>query len=200
MRAVERRAFTLTLDDRTRARVAQTGLRLFGRIQLPRGSYQIRVVASQPQGAVGAATTGIQVPNYSDLPLSISDVVVSSARGPSLLTLEEDTALRQVLPAQPSASRRFDRRDTVKTFVEIYDTHWILTREIGVTATLRADDGNILVRNEQTLRSGNRGRFYFTGQLPLQSLAPGKYLLNLEAYTRDGVPASSSQDLRFEVE
>jgi len=132
--------------------------------------------------------------------LSISDVVVSSARGPSLLTLEEDPVLRRALPAQPSTSRRFDRRDTVKTFVEIYDTHWILTREIGVTATLRADDGGIIMRNEQTLKSGNRGRFYFTGQLPLQKLTPGTYVLNLEAYTRDGVPASASKELRFEVE
>ena len=200
MRAVERRAFALTMDDATRARVAQTGLRLFGRIHLPRGSYQIRVVASQRQGTSGAATSDIEVPNYTDLPLSISDVVVSSARAPSLLTLEEDPVLRQALPAQPSASRRFDRRDTVKTFVEIYDTHWILAREIGVTATLRADDGDIIMRSEQTLKSSNRGRFYFTGQLPLQELTPGKYVLNLEAYTRDGVPASASQELRFEVE
>jgi hypothetical protein len=56
------------------------------------------------------------------------------------------------------------------------------------------------MRDEQTLKSANRGRFHFTGQLPLQTLTPGKYVLNLEAYSRDGVPASASQELRFEVE
>ena len=137
MRAVERRAFVLTLNDAVRTRVAETGLRLFGRVRLPRGSYQVRVVASQPGGATGAAMTAVEVPDYTDLPLSISDVVVSSALGRSLLTLEEDPVLRRTLPAQPIASRRFDRHDTVTAFAEIYDTHWILTRELGVTALIR---------------------------------------------------------------
>jgi hypothetical protein len=47
--------------------------------------------------------------------------------------------------------------------------------------------------------SGGRGRFYFTGRLPLQSFEPGTNVLNLEAYTRDGLPASASQEMRFEV-
>jgi len=102
MRAVERRAFVLTLNDAVRTRVAETGLRLFGRVRLPRGSYQVRVVASQPGGATGAAMTAVEVPDYTDLPLSISDVVVSSALGRSLLTLEEDPVLRRTLPAQPA--------------------------------------------------------------------------------------------------
>jgi hypothetical protein len=199
MRAVERRAFVLTLSDAVRAKVSDTGLRLFGRVRLPRGTYQVRVAASQPGGATGAATADVEVPDYTELPLSISDVIVSSALGRSLLTLEEDPVLRRTLPAQPIASRRFDRHDTVTAFAEIYDTHWILTRELGLTATVRAEDGRLVRRQEQTLTSGNRGRFYFSGQLPLASFEPGKYVLNLEAFTRDGVPASASQSMTFEV-
>jgi hypothetical protein len=200
MRAVERRAFTLTMNDTMRARVAATGLRLFGRIQLPRGTYQIRVAASQPGGGTGAADADVEVPDYTDLPLSISDVVVSSALGGSLLTLEEDPVMRQALPAQPTAARRFSRADTITAFAEVFDTHWILTRALGVTSTIRTSDGRIVARQEQTLKSANRGRFYFKGSVPLQALAPGKYVLNLEAFTRDGVPASASQEMAFEVE
>jgi VWFA-related protein len=199
-RASERRAFTLTMNDTMRARVAQSGVRLFGRIQLPRGTYQIRVAASQPGGGTGAASADIEIPDYTDLPLSISDVVVSSALGRSMLTLEEDPVLRRTLPAQPTPVRRFARADTITTFAEIFDTHWILTRELGVTATVRAEDERIVARQEQTLKSANRGRFYFTGSIPLQSFSPGRYVLNIEAFTRDGVPASASQQMVFEVE
>jgi VWFA-related protein len=200
MRAVERRAFTLTMNDTMRARVAQSGVRLFGRIQLPRGTYQIRVAASQPGGGTGAATADVEIPDYTDLPLSISDVVVSSALGRSLLTLEEDPVMRQALPAQPTAARRFARADTITPFAEIFDTHWILTRELGVTSTVRASDGRVVARQEQTLRSASRGRFYYKADVPLQSFAPGTYVLNLEVFTRDGVPASASQEMAFEVE
>ena len=55
VRAAERRAFTINLNDKTGARVAETGLRLFGRLRLPRGTYEIRVAFNQPGGANGAA-------------------------------------------------------------------------------------------------------------------------------------------------
>jgi hypothetical protein len=200
IRGLDRRSFTLTMNEATRTRVVQTGLRLFGRIQLPRGTYQIRVAASQPGGGTGAAVSDIEIPDYTDLPLSISDVVVSSALGRSLLTLEEDPVMRRALPAQPTASRRFARTDTITAFAEIFDTHWILTRELGVTVTVRESDGRIVARQEQMLKSANRGRFYFTGTVPLRSFTPGEYVLNIEAYTRDGVPASASREMAFEVE
>jgi hypothetical protein len=200
MRAIERRAFTLTMNDTMRARVEQTGVRLFGRVQLPRGTYQIRVAASQPGGLSGAATADVEIPDYTDLPMSISDIVVSSALARSLLTLEEDPVMRKALPAQPTAVRRFARADTITPFAEIFDTHWILTRELGLTATVRAADGRIVAREEHALMSANRGRFHFKGTLPLQSFEPGTYVLNLEAFTRDGVPASASQQMTFEVQ
>jgi VWFA-related protein len=200
IRGTDRRSFTLTMNEATRTRVAQTGLRLVGRIQLPRGTYQIRVAATQPGGGTGAAFADVEIPDYTDLPLSISDVVVSSALARSPLTLEEDPVMRQALPAQPTAARRFARADTITAFAEIFDTHWILTRELGVTATVHAADDRIVARQEQTLKSANRGRFYFKGSVPLQSFTPGKYVLNIEAYTRDGVPASASKEMAFDVE
>jgi VWFA-related protein len=200
VRAAERRAFTLMFDDAMRARVESTGLRLFGRMQLPRGTYEIRVAAHQPGGSTGSAVADVEVPDYTTLPMSVSDLILSSSRTRTLTTLEEDPVLRRALPSQPTVDRQFARDETLTVFGEIYDTHWIFTREIGVTTVIRSEtDGRVVVRDEQTLEAGNQGRFYYTGRMALGGFKPGRYQLVLEAYTRDGVPASASQDLRFVV-
>jgi hypothetical protein len=183
VRAAERRAFTLTLNDTVRDRVDATGLRLFGRLTLPRGRYEIRVAAHQPGGGTGSAVTEVDIPDYTDLPLSISDLVVASSHGRSFLTLEEDTLLRRSLPAQPTPTRHFAQVETLTVFGEIYDSHWILSRTMGVTSVVRTEDGRILMREERTLASSNRGRFSYTSRVPLARFAPGVYTLALEAST-----------------
>jgi VWFA-related protein len=200
VRAAERRAFTLNLGAQSRARVEQTGLRLFGRLQVPRGHYQVRVVAHQAQGTTAAASTGVEVADYADQPLSVSDFIVASARGPKLLTLEQDVVLRSALPAQPTPARRFGRDDTLTVFAEIYDSHWILSQEVGVTLTVTGEHGRLVFRGEQVLTTANKGRFYLTATVPLGPFAPGDYALAVEAHTRRGIPANASQQMRFAVE
>lgn len=200
IRAAERRGFSLALSETMRARVAQTGVRIFGRVQLPRGIYQIRVAASQPNSSSMASVTEVEVPDFSDVSMSISDVVLASTLRPPLITLEEDPLLRRLLPSQPTTSRRFDRADTVGIFAEVYDSHWILTKEIGVTAVIRSSAGTIISRQEHILKSDNRGHFNFVGKVMLRTFPPGQYEVNIEAFTRDGVPASASRSLTFDVE
>jgi hypothetical protein len=199
VRAAERRAFTMNFTDATRAKVEQTGIRLFGRLRLPRGRYQIRVAAHQPGGATGSAVAAVEIPDFSDLPLSVSDLVIASSGSPTLTTLEEDAVLRRSLPSQPTPARQFARNETLTVFGEISDSHWILSQEIGAIALVRTQDGRLVSRDEQTLKSGNRGRFNYTGRIPLASYEPGTYTLTVEAHTSAGVPASASQQLRFDV-
>jgi hypothetical protein len=199
VRAAERRAFTMNFTDATRAKVEQTGIRLFGRLRLPRGRYQIRVAAHQPGGATGSAVADVEIPDFSDLPLSVSDLVIASSASPTLTTLEEDQVLSRALPSQPTPARQFARNETLTVFGEISDSHWILSQEIGAIALVRTQDGRLVSRDEKTLASGNRGRFYYTGRIPLASYEPGTYTLTVEAHTSAGIPASASQQLRFEV-
>jgi uncharacterized protein (TIGR03435 family) len=199
VRAVERRPFTLNLSAQNRARVERTGLRLFGRLQLPRGQYQIRVAAHQANGITASAAADVEVPDYIGQPLTISDFVVASSQGQTLMTLEEDALLRGALPAQPTPERRFARGETLTVVAEICDSHWIVSQEVGVTMTVAAGDGRIVFRGEQVLTSANRGRFYLKGTLPLGPFAPGDYQLLVEAHTRKGIPANASQQMRFAV-
>ena len=200
VRAVERRAFTLNLSPQSRARVERTGMRLFGRLQVPRGQYQIRVAARQTNGAIASAAADVEVPDYMDQALSVSDFVVASSRSPTLTTLEEDALLRGVLPAQPTPLRSFVRNDKLTIFAEIYDSHWIVSQEVGVTMTVTADNGRLVFRGEQVLAAANKGRFYLTGTLSLGStFPPGDYQLLVEAHTRKGIPANTSRPMRFTV-
>jgi VWFA-related protein len=198
-RAAERRAFTLTLSDSARAKVAETGLRLFGRLRLPRGHYDIRVAVHQPGGATGSAVAEVEIPDYTELPLSVSDLVVASSHGPTLTTLEDDTILRRALPTQPTPNRRFRRGETLTVFGEVYNSQWVLTPKVGVSNLVVSSAGRVVARAEETLVASNRGRVYYTGRVPLAGFDPGEYALTVEAFTRDGLPTSASQQLRFEV-
>jgi VWFA-related protein len=198
-RAVDRRAFTLTFSEAVRARVAQTGVRLFGRLRLPRGRYEIRAAVHQPGGGTGSAIAQVEIPDYSVLPMSVSDLVVASSRSPSLLTLEDDAVLRRALATQPTPRRRFAPSETLSVFGEIYNAQWVLTQQLGVSTIVRAADGRVVGRSEDTIGAVERGRAYFNGKIPLDRLSPGEYVMTLEAYSRNGIPASASQELRFEV-
>ena len=198
-RAAERRAFTLTWSDSARASVAQTGLRLFGRLRLPRGQYDIRVAVHQPGGATGSAFTEIEIPDYTELPISVSDLVVASSHGPSLTTLEDDTILRRALPAQATSNRRFRRAETLSVFGEVYNSQWVLSPKIGVSNLVVSSTGRVVARGDETLVASNRGRVYYNGRVPLAGLDPGEYVMTVEAFTRDGLPSSASRQVRFEV-
>ncbi len=199
VRGAERRAFTMTFSDAARARVEQTGLRLFGRLRLPHGHYDVRVAVTQPGGGTGSAAAEVEVPDYTSLSMSISDLVVASSRGPSLTTLEDDAVLRQALPAQPTPRREFERADALSVVGEIYNGQWLLTPDIGVTTVIQSAAGRVMAREERTLTAPDRGRVYYNGRVPLATYPPGEYTLTLEAYTPAGIPASASQQLRFSI-
>jgi hypothetical protein len=116
-----------------------------------------------------------------------------------LLTLEEDALLRGSLPAQPTPLRRFERDETLTVFAEIYDSHWIVSQEVGVTMTVAAAGGRTVFRGEQLLTTVNKGRFYLRTTLPLRTFAPGDYQLLVEVHTRKGIPANASRQMQFAV-
>lgn len=192
-------SFTLNLSEQNRAQAGRTGVRLLGRLQVPRGLYQIRVAAHQLNGITAAASASVEVPDYADQPLTVSEFVVASSHGPRLTTLEEDPVLRSALPTQPTPARRFARGETLAVFAEIYDSHWVVSQEVGVTMTVAADDGRVAFRREQLLTTANKGRFYFNGTLPLDAFGPGDYQLLVEVHTRKGIPANTSRQMRFTV-
>ena len=110
------------LKPDTRARVAETGIRMQSRLKLPPGRYQLRMAARETGGGrVGSVTYDLDVPDFTKAPLTMSGILIASGEGQGVMTAKADEELRTVLPLPPTASREFRAADTLSTFAEIYD-------------------------------------------------------------------------------
>lgn len=198
--AVDRRAFSLGLRQGTRSRIEQQGVHLFSRLTLPYGEYEIRVMAQQPDGKLWLKTLPVSVPDFTDRSLLISDVVVGAAATDSPITLLADDTLRSEIQGTPATVSRFSSGQNVSFFAEIFDTQWLIAPALGVTWTLRAAGSDAEVRRgDLRVDSSDKGRTYFKGVLPTGALAPGTYVLELEAFSVGGPPSAANRQFTFEI-
>ena len=103
------------LKPDTRARVAETGIRMQSRLKLPPGRYQLRMAARETGGGrVGSVTYDLDVPDFTKGPLAMSGIVIASGEAQSVMTAKADEELRTVLPLPPTASREFRAADTLQ--------------------------------------------------------------------------------------
>jgi VWFA-related protein len=87
----------LRLSGETLARVAQEGIRITRRLDLPPGHYRVQIGARDTtSGAVGTVFADLDVPDLSAPPLALSGVVLVSAAATRIPTVEPD-------PARPGA-------------------------------------------------------------------------------------------------
>jgi hypothetical protein len=126
----------------------------------------------------GMVVADVDVPDFSRERLVLSGVVLASeglAAQPSLLT---DAALAVVLPAPPTAVRRFSRTDALTAYAEVYTRDD--EREAEVTATLEsvADGRRLALDVVAAVAGGGPGRM---ARVPLAGLEPGDYVLTFEA-------------------
>ncbi|HET9362077.1 MAG TPA: VWA domain-containing protein, partial [Vicinamibacterales bacterium] len=68
----------LDLTDHSRQVVEGSGLPFVDRLQLAPGRHQVKFVAHQPTGQTGMVLVDVDVPKFSDAPLSMSGVVLAS--------------------------------------------------------------------------------------------------------------------------
>jgi VWFA-related protein len=176
-----RSTFTLNLRDATREAASATGFRYVERLELPPGRHEVRLMAHQLGGATGSVVTHVDVPNYSRDPLHLSGIVLGSARATGHRMLRDDEALAEMLPMGPTALRRFGRDDTLTAFAEVYTETRTRPEDVRLTATVtRARGGR--VRSEAATRMRSEpGLAGYTAVIPLSALAPGDYVLTLEA-------------------
>jgi VWFA-related protein len=173
---------TLELSWPAAARTGETRFDALSRIDLPPGEYEIRVAVS---GASRTASvfTYLTVPSFAAAPLSLSNIVIGAA--PRTLTAPKDF-LSTLLPVVPTARREFARTDRFVAFLRIYqgtgrDTTLmpvqLQSTLIDARAATVASDSNTIAATE--FAGGRAADHYVT--LPLTTLAPGDYLLKVEA-------------------
>jgi VWFA-related protein len=188
----------------TRARVAQSGIRMQSRLKLPPGRYQVRMAARETGGGrVGSVTYDLEVPDFTKEPLMMSGVVIASADAQALMTAKADDELRKLLPRPATASRVFRAGDTLSTFAEIYDNQPQPPHKVDITTSVLTDEGrvvfNIAEERNSTELQGKSGGYGVTSQIPLAGFAPGLYVLKIEAVSRAGKPVTASREVPFRV-
>ncbi len=195
---------TLNLRPETKAIVQRSGMRTLSRLQIPPGRYQLRVAANDlATNAVGSVLYDLDVPDFTKGPLTMSGLVVTSGAASRVPTVRPDEELRSVLPAPPMGSRIFPVGDELGLFVEIYDNVAAAPHKVDITTTVTADEGKVMFKNEDVRDAselqGKSGGYGHSARVPLTGLAPGIYVLKVEARSRLGQGPTADRQVQFRI-
>jgi VWFA-related protein len=191
VRGGDRNTMKLDLRPQTHAILARYGVRFTSRVTVPPGRYQLRIAAREGNARrVGSLIYDLNVPDFSEDDLVMSGLVVTSAGASRTPTPKEDEELKKVLPGPPTTQREFFEGDTLGLFTEVYDNQPAKPHTVDITTTLVADEGRVVYKTEDTRKSdelkGVRGGYGYVAEVPLKGVAPGLYVLRVEARSRLG--------------
>jgi VWFA-related protein len=197
--AIHTRAFTLNLGEATRSHIEKGGLQFFSRLLLPPGTHTVRVLVEQDGGGTGVVTTAATVPDFADNTMFFSDLNIGP-RGSSSIAPLTDRTLRRELPAGLTPERTFSPDEELQIFAEVYDVHWPLVPRLDVKWSIqRADGADVIASGRESIETVFGGVARFKGQVPLRRFTPGRYVLNAEALSTEGPPASALAQTAFTV-
>ena len=142
-------------------------------LELQPGDYGLRVALSDAaSGRVASVFSDITVPEFANAPLSLSGMSV-------------ETASRGRGAAKPTTRRAFKRGEVVRTVLQIYQGTARADALAPVVMRVRILDAKGTALRDQSLpfpeSSFANRRTDCVITLPLSSLAPGEYLLKLDA-------------------
>ena len=191
------RALNLNANLRaeTRTRAEEGGLRVLQRFDLPPGRYQIRVAANQPGSATGSVVHDLDVPDFSTT-LGVSSVLLTSRAAAAAATIVSDADLRTALPAAPGATRTFGADDVVTVFAEVYDNR-PAPGALLVNATVTTPAGDVIRKVPAVRQSDDAPRY--AASLPVEGIAPGKYVLVVDARPAENAPPVLAPPVPFTV-
>ena len=197
---------SLSLKPQTHEIVRQGAFRVVRRLQVPPGTYQLRIGARESGGGkVGTVIYDLAAPDFSKGNLTMSGIALASASGSRIPTASPPgvNEFKDVLPAPPSASREFPREDTLAVFAEVYDNVGKIPHRVEITAAVLADDGKVVFTTSDQRRSeelqGATGGYGYTTKIPLTGVAPGRYVLRLTAQSLLGKPEPVTREIEFRV-
>jgi VWFA-related protein len=194
----------LRLLPATRAGFLEQGVRYVTEFQILPGRYQLRVAARERVGGrAGSVFYDLDVPDFTALPLAMSDVLITSAQAARVRTGKGASTLGAMLPGPTTTQRMFSPDDTLTAAVRIYDNDADHPHGLDLTATVHADDGaQVFLREEQRAGRdvvGARGGAPYAVSVPLTGMAPGRYILTLEVRSRiGGEPVKKEIEFRIQ--
>ena len=191
-RRATRSELNLTLRPETYKRVKTSGLRANPRLTLEPGRYQIRIgVRDSVAKQVGTVFYDLHVPDFRKDPLMLSGLLITASSAHNAMTAQPDPATGKLLPGPAMARRTFGPGDTLTVFAEIYDNMAAKqAHQVEASVTLTSEDGKEVFSARDSLANpagaDHWAVYALTRDVPLKTVPPGRYLLNVEAQTRGG--------------
>src|SRR5687767_13781774 len=188
----------LNLRPETRDRVTAHGVRANPRISLPPGRYQIRIGARETVGGqTGSVFYDLDVPDFRKEKLMLSGLLMTTPSVQQTPSIQPDPVVSKLLPAPATSRREFPQSDVLALYTEIYDNDTSSQpRHIDVSLRVVSENGTEVLVSRDELVNGTSGEkpwdiYGFAKRIPLKGLAPGRYVLRMEAAVRgkDGATA-----------
>ena len=129
----------------------------------------------------------------------LSGLLLSAPSADQTVTVQKDDVVGTLLPGAATGRREFARTDTLALLSEIYDNSSSRQpRQIEVSVRLLSESAQeVYVARDSVTNTADAKKwdiYAYTKQIPLRDIAPGRYLLRVEAQVRgaqeDAKPAS----------
>ena len=196
----------LTLRPETRERVTAHGVRANPRINLPPGRYQIRIGARETVGGdTGSVFYDIDVPDFRKDKLMLGGLLMTTPSVQQTPSIQPDPIVSKLLPAPATSRREFPQSDVLALYTEIYDNDTSRqARHIDVAVRVVSEQGAETLVSRDELTNGTSGDkpwniYGFAKRVPLKGLAPGRYVLRVEAAVRGQDDAKATRETPFTI-
>ncbi len=196
----------LTLRPETRERVTAHGVRANPRISLPPGRYQIRIGAREAVGGdTGSVFYDLDVPDFRREKLMLGGLLMTTPSVQQTPSIQPDPIVSKLLPAPATSRREFPQSDVLALYTEIYDNDTSRqARHIDVAVRVLSEQGDEVLVSRDELINGTSGEkpwdlYGFAKRIPLKGLAPGRYVLRVEAAVRGQDEVRATREAPFTI-
>ena len=202
--AGDRNTLNLALKPDTVPRVRAAGFRVISTLDLPPGRYQLRTAARESNTRrSGSVLYDLEVPDFAKEPLSLSSLALTSMMTGLAPTARPKDPLQKLLPGPLTSYRDFGQNDEVALFAEAYEAGGGPAHKVELSLTMKAEGGQTVFQAREERDSselkGQSGGYGFSARIPLRDIAPGLYVLRLEAQARIADRAAVARETIIEV-
>lgn len=168
-------------------------------MRLKPGRYQLRFAAeSSLHGKSGSVYYDVDVPDFSKDDFALSGLVLAAV--PNVAVAPRD-AFAKLIPVVPTSRRNFWKTDQVVSFLRLYQSGKT-TAPVKVNLQIRDTNDRAVFEDSELIEGAEfmlmqRRSADYRVQLPMNELAPGPYLLTVEA---NAAGKSLRRDVRFVVQ
>jgi VWFA-related protein len=199
-----RNTLDLNMRPESAKRAMVAGFRVVSSIDLPPGRYTLRIGARENNSKkAGSVSFDLEVPDFAKEPFLMSSLALTSAASSSTPTARGKDPLQQLLPGPLSTHREFPQGDEVALFAEVYDNQANQPHKVDIRATMKAEGGQTVFQTAEERDSselkGSSGGYGFAARIPLKDVAPGLYVVRVEAQSRLGGQPTAARETVIRV-